>query len=694
VIDGNSNGLIEIADITPIGQNFQVRVTAYNIYASSALSDYPTSASAINGSAVLLGTVPFPEGPAPAGQRRMVSFEVTDPQLETYFWVRPTDGSSEGTPSNYFLLGAGENQPPVAQLTADPLLGDIPMLVEFDASASYDPDGEIVKYEWDWDGANNGWEWEDTGTTSIAEHTFENIAIFPATVRVTDDAGEMRTAAVEIIATAPGNEAPVAVLTADPPGGDPPLDVTLSAAGSYDLDGEILDYQWDFNDNDVYSEDGAETEARGAIAASVTLTEIGSHTVNLKVVDNDGAQAVASIDIDVGNFPPVAELSADPYVGDAPLTVSLSAAGSSDSDGSIANYEWDLDCNGVFGNSAEEAAAEGSAEAACTFAACGTYQPAVLVTDNEGATAIESISIAVTGPGWEIVTVHSERCVDPRLVVVNSHPAIAYTCGATLHYVRAATPQGASPLDWESKATLGVGGLPVLGVIEDHPAIAFCSSPGTVTYARATTTTGSASADWDQRAVVCVETEMGASPNGKMLVADGNPAIVIHCRGAQIWYARADTSTGSGVDDWGELVPVETEDCSHCPSAALVEGHPAIAYQDFSNSRLRYVRSTTSDGLTAGDWSEKVTVFDVFDLYEIPEAPCLSVINGQPAITWRHHFPDYMIGDLIYQRSYTAFGNHEEDWAADIIVFSSETLCFPSQLLEINGFPAISFIDA
>ncbi|MDV7396117.1 PKD domain-containing protein, partial [Arthrospira platensis SPKY1] len=41
------------------------------------------------------------------------------------------------------------NQPPVASLTASPLVGDPPMLVQFDASASSDADGQIVRYDWD-----------------------------------------------------------------------------------------------------------------------------------------------------------------------------------------------------------------------------------------------------------------------------------------------------------------------------------------------------------------------------------------------------------------------------------------------------------------------------------------------------------------------------------------------------------------
>ena len=117
VIDGNGDGLITINDITQIGQNYQARVTAYNVYASSLLSDYPGDATSGNGGATQLGVVPFSEGSPPTGERRLFSFVVSDPQPGTYFWVRPTDGTAEGTPSSYHYFGAPGNVPPAASVT-------------------------------------------------------------------------------------------------------------------------------------------------------------------------------------------------------------------------------------------------------------------------------------------------------------------------------------------------------------------------------------------------------------------------------------------------------------------------------------------------------------------------------------------------------------------------------------------------
>jgi len=297
VVDGNGDGLITVNDITQIGQNYGVRVTAYNVYASSELSDYPSEAASGNGAAALLGSVPFPEGPPPAGERRRFSFAVDDPQFETYFWVRPTDGANEGTPSSYYHLAAPANQPPVASLTTELSICDIGEPVEFDASLSTDPDGEIVKFEWDWDGMQGGFEWYDSGTTATVEHSFDEVGTFGTVVRVTDDEGAVDTAAVEIIVTPPGLDPPVAVLTAEPTSGYVPLAVSFSAEGSYDIDGTIEDYEWDLDGDGDYGEPGDEADADGSATAGFTYTEAGLCTASVKVTDNDGASDEASVSV-------------------------------------------------------------------------------------------------------------------------------------------------------------------------------------------------------------------------------------------------------------------------------------------------------------------------------------------------------------------------------------------------------------
>jgi hypothetical protein len=78
----------------------------------------------------------------------------------------------------------GENQPPVANFTWTPQNPIPNQQITFDASASYDPDGTIVLYEWDW---NNDGVFDESHTTSMATHSWANVGNYPVTLRVTDD---------------------------------------------------------------------------------------------------------------------------------------------------------------------------------------------------------------------------------------------------------------------------------------------------------------------------------------------------------------------------------------------------------------------------------------------------------------------------------------------------------------------------
>ncbi len=87
-----------------------------------------------------------------------------------------------------------------------------------------------------------------------------------------------------------GNLLPGAVIAASPSSGDAPLEVFFDGTQSYDLDGEIVSYLWDFDD--------------GAMSTSAsighTFAAPGNYVVTLVVTDDDGAEDVASQFIFVG----------------------------------------------------------------------------------------------------------------------------------------------------------------------------------------------------------------------------------------------------------------------------------------------------------------------------------------------------------------------------------------------------------
>ncbi|HEY0680778.1 MAG TPA: PQQ-dependent sugar dehydrogenase [Steroidobacter sp.] len=88
------------------------------------------------------------------------------------------------------------------------------------------------------------------------------------------------------------------------------------------------------------------------------------------------------------NQPPVAVASANPTSGAAPLTVSFNGSASSDPDGDVLTYAWDLDGDGAFDDAA-------AATASFTYTQPGTYIATLRVTDTSGSTGTSAVTISV-----------------------------------------------------------------------------------------------------------------------------------------------------------------------------------------------------------------------------------------------------------------------------------------------------------
>ena len=160
-----------------------------------------------------------------------------------------------------------------------------------------------------------------------------------------------------------------------------------SASNDPDVGGSIAKYEWDLDGNGTYELDSG---------TDPTVQRIydtgGTVVVKLRVTDADGAKATHSVNVVASNTQPVASLTVSPNPVAAGQSVLLNASGSTDSDGTIDKYEWDLDGNGSF-----ETTSGATATRSHTYPNAATFNVGVKVTDNDGGTRTSTVSLVVTG---------------------------------------------------------------------------------------------------------------------------------------------------------------------------------------------------------------------------------------------------------------------------------------------------------
>ena len=148
-------------------------------------------------------------------------------------------------------------------------------------------------------------------------------------------AGYLNALAAVQAAMAARNHAPVAALAASPNSGAAPLNVTLSAAGTTDQDGDaIASYRWDFEGDGV-------VDATTSAPSIVHSYGAGVYEPSVIAVDARGlASAPASTEVRSA-FPPNASASV-PDHGKSGFAVTFNASASSDPAGSALLYTFDF----------------------------------------------------------------------------------------------------------------------------------------------------------------------------------------------------------------------------------------------------------------------------------------------------------------------------------------------------------------
>ncbi|GAB2849883.1 PKD domain-containing protein [Microbacterium insulae] len=226
------------------------------------------------------------------------------------------------------------------------------------------PDGTTEPSGWTVTGSGNVAALQGAGQVGVIAYATGSVTNGPVVVSVDDFR-------VTSLGAGEPHAAPVAVIGGTASG----LTVAFDGTGSSASGGaSIAGYAWNFGDGST----STESKPTHRYAAA------GTYTATLTVTDSTGAvSAVASQSVAVAHSNPVAAFGASA----AGLAVSVDGSGSQASDGATLAYSW---------NWGDGSPAGSGVTASHTYAAAGTYDVTLTVTDSLGASASTTRSVAVT----------------------------------------------------------------------------------------------------------------------------------------------------------------------------------------------------------------------------------------------------------------------------------------------------------
>jgi len=294
------------------------------------------------------------------------------------YWTDGYDFDQDGED----LYVSSGNIPPVAD-AGENITAAVDSLVTLNGNGSYDPDGEIVEYDWECTSHDN----ITLNLTDPIHPTFttNETGNYTFSLRVKDNASawsQPDTVFVFVV----DNQPPVADAGEDFQAAVDTL-IVLNGSNSTDPDGEIVDYAWECT-----SHDNVTLNLTDPVHPTFTPNATGEYTFQLTVTDEGNLSNTDEVVVTVAgevNLAPVAVIAspvADEEYFDKVAT-SFDAEGSSDPDGDDTNltYLWTSDVDGELGT-------EKTFERTLT---AGTHLITLTVTDEANASDVAQVTIDV-----------------------------------------------------------------------------------------------------------------------------------------------------------------------------------------------------------------------------------------------------------------------------------------------------------
>jgi PKD repeat protein len=402
-----------------------------------------------------------------------------------------------------------------------------------------------------------------------------------------------------------GNLPPSADFSVTPPDPETGVEVSFDFGPSDDLDGDVVNYEFDFGVGGGFTDLGSTPAAQHTYAAE------GTYPVALRVTDDGGLTDTKALPLEVGNpvHGVIAYLSALPTGGSVPLSVFFDAGASLPGTGEeISEYNFDFNGDGVDDQTGSDPT--GSFQ----FLWPGTYTASVTVVDTAAQSDTASVELELTDDRtWQIVReVAAGKTFS--LFEVDGRPALAYENDyGEVVYTRATSATGAS---WPEPILIDISsdvrgfgdGCTVFG----HPAFAYYDKQDgennlRLNYAFSTTLDGMNDGSWGIELVAtCGYISL---ENSWVSLADlaNSPGLLYYTRlPDQLVFRRAHDYTGG---TWGDPVVIADEQPSNQPcSLALVDGNPAAAYCRITISIYSGVYYRRSINATGSAWGGETVV--------------------------------------------------------------------------------------
>ncbi len=336
-------------------------------------------------------------------------YQVENPELKYIVALEVNDGLNTNISEKFTVI---INLPPVPQATiidgsylhTGLLYTQSP--IYFDASGSYDPNGDELEFIWDFGDRSA------VSTEMNPEHIYATPGYFIVKLTLSD--GDFVTEPLKLAVNI--KEKPL------PPKAVPTLstlqtytltDIWFDAALSYDPDGyyyapkdpstfgkDLIKYRWDFGDGNYSSE----------INTTHAYAKKGVYQISLRVWDKTDIKAEnKKFIIEILNRQPIAHPGPDRQ-SVAHENVIFSGEHSTDIDGVVASYLWD------FGDGSEPAWVE-ALKTNHSYTQPGTYHVTLQVKDDDG-TVSEAANIIVTIESQDERTNYGELVVLTIIIVI------------------------------------------------------------------------------------------------------------------------------------------------------------------------------------------------------------------------------------------------------------------------------------